>query len=74
MKVFLMEKSAGERLARGLKGDAELERLFGKTSIFGNQYAEEIESGRKTGAALTRSEQIALLPVPVSKPTALAHK
>lgn len=68
------KKGVWERLARGLKGDAELERLFGKTSIFGNQYAEEIESGRKTGAALTRSEQIALLPVPVSKPTALAHK
>lgn len=68
------KKGVWERLAKGLKGDTELERLFAKTSILGNQFAEKIESGRKMGTALKRSEQVSLFPAPVSKPTTLAHK
>lgn len=68
------KKGVWERLAKGLKGDTELERLFAKTSILGNQFAEKIESGRKMGTAQKRSEQVSFLPAPVSKPTTLAHK
>lgn len=68
------KKGVWKKLAKGLKGDAELERLFGKTTSLMNQYAEKPWPLRKTGTALTKSEPISFLPLSESRPTALAHK